>query len=52
MSQMKSEDMFADEHKKTPRSLDLNGQMLMSQEPEADKRRSLDGAAIVINLKR
>lgn len=44
--------MFATENKKKPRPLDLDGQMLMSQEPEMDKRKSLDGAGIVINLKR
>jgi hypothetical protein len=38
--------------KKKPRPVDLAGQMIMSQEPEADKRKSVDGAAIVINLKR
>ncbi|MDP1771804.1 MAG: hypothetical protein Q8L15_05920 [Methylobacter sp.] len=52
MAQIESANMFADEQKKKLRSLDLDGQMLMSQEPEADKRKSLDGAAIVINLKR
>lgn len=52
MPQIESANMFANEHTKNPRSLDLDGQMLMSQEPEADKRKSLDGAAIVINLKR
>lgn len=52
MAQMESANMFANEQKKKLRSLDLDGQMLMSQEPEADKRKSLDGAAIVINLKR
>jgi hypothetical protein len=30
----------------------LDGQMLMSQEPEMDKQKSLDGAGIVITLKR
>lgn len=44
--------IFASEKKKMPRRLDLNGQMLMSQEPEGDKQKSLDGAGIVINLKR
>ncbi len=52
VAQMETANMFAIEHKKKPRSLDLGGQVLMSQEPEADKRKSLDGAAIVINLKR
>ncbi len=44
--------MFASEKKKLPRSLNLDGQMLMSQEPEGDKQKSLDGAGIIINLKR
>lgn len=38
--------------KKKPRSLDLDGEMLMSQEPEMDKQKSVDGAGIVITLKR
>ncbi|MDP3330461.1 MAG: hypothetical protein Q8Q40_14280 [Methylococcaceae bacterium] len=38
--------------KKPPRSLTLDGQILMSQEPEADKKKSMDGAGITINLKR
>ncbi|MDP3588983.1 MAG: hypothetical protein Q8R54_00380 [Methylobacter sp.] len=52
IAQIETANIFANEHKKKLRSLDLDGQMLMSQEPEADKRKSLDGAAIVINLKR
>lgn len=42
---------FATE-KKPQRSLFLDGQVLMSQEPEADKKKSMDGAGISINLKR
>lgn len=42
--------MFATESKKT-RFVDLDGQMLMSQEPEVDKKKSMDGAGILINLK-
>lgn len=52
IGQAEASNMFAVEKKKKPRSVDLDGQMLMSQEPEMDKRKSLDGAAIVINLKR
>jgi hypothetical protein len=52
MAQVESANMFTLDHKNQARSLDLDGQMIMSQEPEADKRKSLDGAAIVINLKR
>jgi hypothetical protein len=43
--------IFATEKKKKPRPVDLDGQMLMSQEPEADKQKSMDGAGILINLK-
>ncbi len=52
IAQVESANMFTADHKNQARSLDLDGQMIMSQEPEADKRKSLDGAAIVINLKR
>ena len=44
-------DMFAPQTKKKPRPLELNGGFLMSPEPEAEKRKSVDGAGIVINLK-
>ena len=44
--------MFTAEKQKKPRPVNLNGQMLMSQEPEVDKQKSLDGAGIVITLKR
>jgi hypothetical protein len=47
-----SSNIFALEHRKKPQPLMLDGQMLMSQEPEMDKRKSLDGAGIIINLKR
>ena len=49
--QQESKNIFTTEKKKT-RPIDLAGQMIMSQEPETDKRKSVDGAAIVINLKR
>ncbi len=49
---VESSTIFAKENKKRQGPLDLNGQMLMSQEPEMDKRKSVDGAGIVINLKR
>jgi len=52
IAQAEAANMFAAEKKNKPRSIDLDGRMLMSQEPETDKRKSLDGAAIVINLKR
>jgi hypothetical protein len=43
--------VFAGEKKKS-QSVHLDGEMLMSQEPEMDKQKSLDGAGIVITLKR
>ena len=50
--QKESLNIFSSEKDKKLRPLDLDGQMLMSQEPEGDKRKSFDGAGIVINLKR
>ena len=50
--QKESLNVFSSEKKKKPRPLYLDGQMLMSQEPEMDKQKSVDGAGIVINLKR
>ncbi len=52
MSQREPINLFAIEKQKNPGSLDLEGQMLMSQEPERDKQKSLDGAGIVFTLKR
>ncbi|MGR9015029.1 MAG: hypothetical protein ACU83U_15445 [Gammaproteobacteria bacterium] len=52
MSQRESANLFAAEKSQKPLPLDLDGQMLMSQEPEVDKQKSLDGAGIVITLKR
>lgn len=43
--------LFAPEPKKTTRPLQLKGDLLMSPEPEAEKRKSVDGAGIVINVK-
>ena len=43
---------LASETKKKPGPLELNGRFLMSPEPEVEKRKSVDGAGIVINLKR
>ena len=50
--QRESLNIFPTEKKKKTLPLNLDGQMLMSQEPEVDKQKSLDGAGIVINLKR
>ena len=52
ISQREAANLFATEKQKKSGLLDLDGQMLMSQEPEMDKRKSFDGAGIVINLKR
>jgi hypothetical protein len=52
MTQVETSNMFTTEKPKKPRSVDLDGQMLMSQEPEVDKQKSLDGAGIFITLKR
>ncbi len=43
--------VFDPQTQKKPRSLELNGDLVMSPEPEAEKRKSVDGAGIVINLK-
>ena len=43
--------IFAPETKKKPQPLELKGGFLMSPEPEFEKRKSVDGAGIVINLK-
>jgi hypothetical protein len=43
--------IFAPETKKKPRSLELDGNFLMSPEPEVEKRKSVDGAGIIIKLK-
>lgn len=43
--------IFTPETIKRTRSLQLNGDFLMSPEPEAEKRKSVDGAGIVINIK-
>lgn len=51
IAQKREASIFAVDKKKF-RSVDLDGEMLMSQEPEADKRKSVDGAGIVITLKR
>ena len=43
--------IFAPETKKKPQPLELKGGFLMSPEPEFEKRKSVDGAGIVIHLK-
>jgi len=51
-AQKESLTIFSSEKKKKVSPLYLDGQMLMSQELEGDKQKSVDGAGIVINLKR
>jgi len=43
--------LFDPDNKTRTESLQLNGNLLMSPEPEVEKRKSVDGAGIVINLK-
>lgn len=43
-------DNFVVKYKKKERSVQLDGSVLMSQELEAEKRRTLDGAGIVLKL--
>jgi hypothetical protein len=43
--------IFAPENKKKRRPLEVDGNFLMSPEPEAEKQKSVDGAGIVIKLK-
>ena len=43
--------IFAPETKKKPRPLEVDGDFLMSPEPEAGKQKSVDGAGFVIKLK-
>ncbi len=42
---------FDPKSKKQPRSLELNGNFLMSPEPEVERKKTLDGAGISINVK-
>ena len=44
-------DVFAVDPNKKARSLELNGDLLMSPDPQPEKRKSVDGAGISINLK-
>jgi hypothetical protein len=43
--------IFAPETKKKPRQLEVDGNFLMSPEPEAGKQKSVDGAGLIIKLK-
>ena len=51
-TQSQESSIFATEPGKKARPIELNGNFLMSPEPEAEKRKSVDGAGIVINIKR
>lgn len=51
IAQREPSTIFIKEKKKS-QPVHLDGEMLMSQEPEIDKQKSLDGAGIVITLKR
>lgn len=51
MTQAKS-DFKIEKPKKIEREVELDTQAIMSIEPEADKIKSFDGAAITINVKR
>lgn len=44
-------DLFENKHKKPHRPLELKGGFLMSPEPEMEKKKTVDGAGISINLK-
>jgi len=51
-AQSRETTIFAPETRKKARPIELDGNFLMSPEPEAEKRKSFDGAGIVINIKR
>ncbi len=51
LGQIPRVDLFDNKTKKPPRSLELNGGFLMSPEPEMEKRKTVDGAGISINVK-
>jgi len=44
-------DVFAVDPNKKARSLELKGDLLMSPDPQSEKRKSVDGAGISINIK-
>ena len=51
IGQKKSPDFFDTKTKKEPRHIELDGDFLMSPEPQGEKLKSVDGAGLVINLK-
>ncbi|NOT83443.1 MAG: hypothetical protein HOP02_01405 [Methylococcaceae bacterium] len=50
-AQNQKSNIFAPDATKKPQSIRLDGNVLMTQELEAEKRKTLDGAGISINLK-
>jgi hypothetical protein len=51
IGQKKSPDYFDTKTKKEPQHIELDGDFLMSPEPQGEKIKSVDGAGLVINLK-
>ncbi|MCX7097567.1 MAG: hypothetical protein NTV43_06630 [Methylococcales bacterium] len=49
--QTPTNNIFAPQTKKKPSPLELDGDFLMSPEPETEKQKSVDGAGFVIRLK-
>ena len=51
VSQSRETNIFASETTKKPRNFELDGDFLMSPNPEGEKIKSVDGAEIVIKVK-
>ena len=51
VGQRKSLDFFDTKTKKESRHIELDGDFLMSPEPQGEKLKSVDGAGLIINLK-
>ena len=51
VSQSRETNIFASETTKKPRNFELDGDFLMSPDPEGEKIKSVDGAGIVIKVK-
>ena len=51
VGQRKSLDFFDTKTKKEARHIELDGDFLMSPEPQGEKLKSVDGAGLIINLK-
>ena len=50
LGQDKPKDGLTEDNKNKTRSLELQGRLIMSPEPEVEKTKSTDGAGIIINL--